>query len=72
MNRSRVDIGIEREGPKLWLSLRQAGRTVILETGPRAASAFAASLTAACAGDEDSDFEFRICAMLTTQENPNP
>jgi len=69
MNRTRVDVGIERDGAKLWLSLRQAGRTVILETSPRAAAALSASLTAATTSDEDAEFDFRIVGALETKEN---
>lgn len=68
MNRSRVAVGIEREGSTLYLNFRQTDRTVTLQCAPRAGGALSASLNAATSSDEDFEADFEIVGLLTVKE----
>ena len=68
MNRNRVDFGIDREGPRVFLAMRQAGRRVTLDVTSPAAASLAANLVAACNGDEDVTLDFQLTGSLSVKE----
>lgn len=69
MNRSRVGMGVDREGPSIYLSFRQGQRSCSLQLTRRGAAAYAACLTAACNGDEDVEMESDLVGQLTVKES---
>lgn len=66
MGKSRVRVGIDREGPTVTVALRGADATATLQVQRADASSLGALLRAAADPTDEAEFNVELRASLTT------